>query len=138
MYDFDGQLVQASQLSENDVVIAMSHSGRTSTVNGVIKEAKRRRAKIISITNVPVSPLSKQSDAVLLTASFAQNSMGEVMTKRIPELCIIESLYISLVKRNPAPTRETLKASDAAINANKQSKSEAAFPQAEVPEGSEA
>jgi DNA-binding MurR/RpiR family transcriptional regulator len=119
MYDFDSQLVQASQLSANDAVIAISHSGRTSTVNSVIREAKRGRAKVIAITNVPVSPLTKQADAVLLTASFMQNNMGEIMTKRIPELCIIESLYISLVKRNQAPTSEILKGSDAAIHANK-------------------
>jgi DNA-binding MurR/RpiR family transcriptional regulator len=119
MYDFDSQLVQASQLSGSDVVIAISHSGRTRTVNDVIKEAKRRGARVIAITNVPVSPLTKQADAVLLTASFMQNNMGEVMTKRIPELCIIESLYISLVKRGPESTSEILKSSDSAINMNK-------------------
>jgi DNA-binding MurR/RpiR family transcriptional regulator len=119
MNDFDNQLVQASQLSNNDVVIAISYSGRTHTVYDVLKEAKSHNAKIIVITNVPVSPLTKQADAVLLTASFAQNNMGEIMTKRIPELCIIESLYISLIQRDPRHTAETLKESDAAINSNK-------------------
>jgi DNA-binding MurR/RpiR family transcriptional regulator len=119
MYDFDSQLVQASRLSGNDVVIAISHSGRTRTVNEVIKTAKRRGAKVVAVTNVPVSPLTKQADAVLLTASFAQNNMGEIMTKRIPELCIIESLYISLVKRDPARTSAVLKESDSAIDMNK-------------------
>ncbi|MDR0601405.1 MAG: MurR/RpiR family transcriptional regulator, partial [Treponema sp.] len=33
MNDFDSQLVQASQLTGNDVVIAISHSGRTRTVH---------------------------------------------------------------------------------------------------------
>jgi DNA-binding MurR/RpiR family transcriptional regulator len=119
MNDFDNQLVQASQLSENDAAIAISHSGRTNTVYDVVKEAKSHNAKIIAITNVPVSPLTKQADAILLTASFTQNNMGEVMTKRIPELCIIESLYISLIQRDPGHTAETLKESDAAINSNK-------------------
>ncbi|MDR1287083.1 MAG: MurR/RpiR family transcriptional regulator [Treponema sp.] len=119
MYDFDSQLVQASQLSENDAVIAISHSGRTGTIHNAVKEAKLRKARIIAITNVPVSPLTKQADIVLLTASFMQNTMGEIMTKRIPELCIIESLYISLVKRNPALASEILKRSDGAIRANK-------------------
>jgi DNA-binding MurR/RpiR family transcriptional regulator len=119
MYDFDSQLVQASQLSADDVAIAISHSGRTRTVNDIVKEARRHGAKIIAITNVPVSPLTKQADAVLLTASFMQNTMGEIMTKRIPELCIIESLYISLVKRRPESISEILRSSDSAINMNK-------------------
>jgi DNA-binding MurR/RpiR family transcriptional regulator len=119
MNDLDSQLVQASQLSNDDVVIAISHSGRTRTVHDIIKEAKLHKAKVIAITNVPVSPLTKQADAILLTASFMQNNMGEIMTKRIPELCIIESLYISLVQRGPGHTAETLKESEAAINSNK-------------------
>jgi DNA-binding MurR/RpiR family transcriptional regulator len=119
MNDFDNQLVQASQLSAGDTVIAISHSGRTHTVLDVVKEAKQRKAKIIAITNVPVSPLTKQADAILLTASFLQNNMGEVMTKRIPELCIIESLYISLVRRRPEETTNTLERSEAALDKNK-------------------
>jgi DNA-binding MurR/RpiR family transcriptional regulator len=119
MNDLDNQLVQASQLSDNDAVIAISHSGRTRTVYDIIKEAKSHKAKVIVITNVPVSPLTKQADAILLTASFMQNNMGEIMTKRIPELCIIESLYISLIQRDPRHTAETLKGSDVAINSNK-------------------
>ncbi|MDR2371427.1 MAG: MurR/RpiR family transcriptional regulator, partial [Treponema sp.] len=54
MNDFDNQLVQASQLSDNDAVIAISHSGRTGTVYDAVKEAKSHNAKIIAITNVPV------------------------------------------------------------------------------------
>ncbi|MDR0601627.1 MAG: hypothetical protein LBG42_04535, partial [Treponema sp.] len=69
--------------------------------------------------NVPVSPLTKQADVILLVASFVQNNMGEIITKRIPELCIIESLYISLVYARERAAAEILKGSEAAIKSNK-------------------
>ena len=117
--DFDVQLIQASQLKKGDVVLAVSHTGRTETLVEMVKCARSSGAKIISITNFPVSPLAKQSDVLLITATYLKDAMGEVMTKRIPGLCIIESLYISLARRNPIYTEMTLKLSTESLMHNK-------------------
>ena len=117
--DFDVQLIQASQLKKGDVVLAVSHTGRTETLVELVKCAKVSGAKIISITNFPVSPLAKQSDILLVTATYLQDATGEVMTKRIPGLCIVESLYISLARRNHTHTKEVLKLSKETLIRNK-------------------
>jgi DNA-binding MurR/RpiR family transcriptional regulator len=118
-YDFDTQLVQASLMTRGDVVIAISHSGRTRTILDVVKQAKAHDVKIIAITNFPVSPLTKQSDVVLLTAAYLQDTMGEVITKRIPELCIVESIYISLTRRNSGKIAKTLEQVAVSLESNK-------------------
>lgn len=105
--DFDSQLLALSQMDEHDVLICISHSGRTRTVCDLAKIAHDRGIKVISITNFPVSPLAKNSDIILLTASFAYDMMDEVITKRVPALCLLDTLYIYLLvkKKKEAATR---------------------------------
>jgi RpiR family carbohydrate utilization transcriptional regulator len=117
--DPDLQLILASHLEKNDVVVAISHSGRSRTVVNTVKMARRRGAAAIAITNYPVSPLTKNSDIVLLTAVFQQHVTGEVISKRVAELCIIESLYISYLIRKGRTSLSMLAASNRAVGANK-------------------
>lgn len=95
--DFDSQLLALSLMDENDVLICISHSGRTRTVCDLAKIAHDRGINVISVTNFPVSPLAKNSDIILLTASFAYDMMDEVVTKRVPALCLLDTLYIYIL-----------------------------------------
>lgn len=117
--DFDVQLINVSHLSKNDVVIILSHSGRTKNILEVAKYAKMVGATVISITNYPVSPLAKNSDIVLLTAVFTNNIKGEVISKRIAQLCILESLYINVLLKLREKVIENLEKSDLAVELNK-------------------
>lgn len=97
--DYDLQLIDVSKLQKNDVLFIISYSGRTKSILSLMKSAKDMGARIITISNYPLSPIGKLSDAVLQTAAFtsASNSSAEIITKRISELCIIESLYINML-----------------------------------------
>ncbi|MDR1899099.1 MAG: MurR/RpiR family transcriptional regulator [Treponema sp.] len=117
--DFDIQLIEASKMNEKDIIIAVSHTGRTQTLQEVIREAKKHGAVIITITNYPTSPLAKLSDVVLLTAAFVPDNQGEIMSKRIPELCILESLYINIIMRSRKDVAGTLSRSNLAVRTNK-------------------
>lgn len=99
--DFDTQLVSLSQLTSDDVMICISHSGRTKDVCELAKIAKDNGIKVIAITNFPVSPLAKNSDVVLLTASFAYDTMDEILVKRVPALCLLDALYICIRMKQP-------------------------------------
>jgi RpiR family carbohydrate utilization transcriptional regulator len=92
--DPDSQLLALSQMSESDALICISHSGRTASVCETAKIAQAAGVNVISITNFPYSPLAKLSDITLLTASFSYETMGEVIAKRIPALCVLDALYI--------------------------------------------
>jgi RpiR family carbohydrate utilization transcriptional regulator len=117
--DPDLQLIFAEHLQKGDVFFAISHTGRSRTVLGAMRRARTSGAAVMLITNYPVSPLAKHADIVLLTAAFSRLLTGEVISKRVAELCIIESLYISyLIKRGDAAL-ERLSRSNEAVKINK-------------------
>jgi RpiR family transcriptional regulator, carbohydrate utilization regulator len=101
------------------VLIAISHSGRSRTVLDVVKRAHDAGATVIAITNFPVSPIAKHSDILLLTAAFSQHHTGEVISKRISELCIIESLYINFLIKKGQPALRRLSQSNEAVQVHK-------------------
>jgi RpiR family carbohydrate utilization transcriptional regulator len=117
--DPDLQLIMAAHLAEGDALLAISHSGRSRTVLDVVKQARNAGATIIAITNYPVSPIAKHADIVLLTAAFSQHHTGEVISKRISELCIIESLYINYLMKKGQPALRRLKLSNDAVRVHK-------------------
>jgi DNA-binding MurR/RpiR family transcriptional regulator len=117
--DPDIQLIAASHLSKGDVIIAISHSGKTKSIVDMVKYSKVTGATIISITNYPVSPLAKNSDIVLLTAAFTEHVKGEVMSKRVAELCLLESLFVNVLLKKKESFIEGLKRSNSALEINK-------------------
>jgi RpiR family carbohydrate utilization transcriptional regulator len=118
--DPDQQLIQATHLTKGDVLLAVSHSGRSRTVLNAVKRGKQAGATIILITNFPVSPLAKQADMVLLTSAFStQELTGEVMSKRVTELCIVESLYINYLIRKGRASLKKLQASNESVRVYK-------------------
>lgn len=117
--DPDFQLILARQLKPGDVIVAISHTGRSRTVVDTVKSAKEVGATVIAITNYPVSPLAKRADIPLLTAVFTQYLTVEVMSKRVTELCIIESLYVNYLIKKGKPAIERLKESDRVVRINK-------------------
>jgi arabinose-5-phosphate isomerase len=52
-------------ITGHDAVLALSHSGETSEVCGLLPEIRRRGAKIISITGQKMSTLARHADIVL-------------------------------------------------------------------------
>lgn len=117
--DPDIQLIAVSHLHRGDVVIAISHSGKTKIIIDLVKYAKSKGVTVIAITNFPVSPLAKNSDIVLLTAAFAEHMKGEVMSKRVAELCIIESLFVNVLLKDKERFYEELASSNNALESNK-------------------
>lgn len=117
--DCDIQLILSSQLDKNDVLVAISYSGRSQSVVKAVKIAKKSGAKVIAITNFPISPLTKKSDIILQTAVFSKYATGEVISKRIVELCIIESLFINYLLKKGQPVMDTLRKSNEVIKINK-------------------
>jgi DNA-binding MurR/RpiR family transcriptional regulator len=117
--DFDLQIISVSQLKPGDLLIVVSYSGRTKTMLELAKTAKSIGVTVLLITNFPLSPLAKQSDIVLCAAAFAPITSGEVMSKRIPEMCIMESLYTNALIRNSKKYGKPLKVSEIMLAINK-------------------
>ena len=118
--DPDVEQIMSAQLSPGDVLVAISHSGRSKTVINALKKGKSAGATTIAISNFPLSPLAKNADIVLLTAAFStQPDTGEVISKRVAELCLIESLYTNYLLKQGKPALERLNVSNEAVSINK-------------------
>lgn len=118
-FDWDTQLISASHMTSKDVIVAISFSGRTKSIVDLVKYAKRHEVTVIALTNYPVSPLTKNSDIVLLTAAFTEDIMGEIITKRITELCILECLFTNILLKNKDKLSRYLEKSNKVVVLNK-------------------
>lgn len=87
------QLVDASFINSNDVIIFISNSGKTKEIVSAALLAKENKAKIISIVKLGASLLAELSDVVLYTSSLEGEFRSAAMTSRISQLAVVDALF---------------------------------------------
>jgi len=107
--DADQQLILATHLGSGNVLVAISHSGRSTTILDAMDAARRSGAAIVAITNYPGSPIGKNADMVLQTAVFTTDWSGEIVSKRIAQLAVVESLFARFMIRRGSETVDALR-----------------------------
>lgn len=118
--DLDLQLIILSNhLTQEDVIVAISHSGESKPILAVAREAHARGIRVLAITNFPRSSLAKSADVVLLTAVFQEHINGEIGSQRLAQLAVLESLYVNYLLRSGARVRKALTTANEVIGANK-------------------
>lgn len=90
------QIMSASQLTEEDVVVCISHSGMSKDIIESLEVAKSRGATTIGITNYSKTPLSKKADITLFTVSEETEFRSEALASRLAQLTIIDALYVNV------------------------------------------
>jgi glucosamine--fructose-6-phosphate aminotransferase (isomerizing) len=90
-------------IDKNTLVIAVSQSGETADTLAAVREARKKKAKIISICNVVGSSLTRESDYVLYT--HAGPEIGVASTKAYTAQLMIFYLFsLTLAKiKNTLP-----------------------------------
>ncbi len=94
------QVMYASTLTKNDLVVAISLSGETPDLIYPISIAKENGCKIIAITNYILSPLAKLSDIVILTSGKETPLDGGSLISKISQLYIIDVLATGYALKN--------------------------------------
>lgn len=94
------QVMATTHLNENDVVVAMIHSGRSKNTLDSMRQAKMNGATVICITGYQKSPMSEEADIVLHSTTRSTLSLSDVPSARISELCIIGVLQLGILARN--------------------------------------
>jgi RpiR family transcriptional regulator, repressor of rpiB and als operon len=100
-------------------VIAFSHSGQTMVVVEAVQQARKNGAKIIAVTNSPMSVLAEQSDVVLCASAVESPLTGENAAARIAQLIIVDALFVAVAQRNPAATEKNLSRTILAVRARR-------------------
>ncbi|WP_042146586.1 MurR/RpiR family transcriptional regulator [Paucisalibacillus sp. EB02] len=94
------QSMEAATLTDNDVVIVLSLSGRTRDVYESISIAKNNNAIVIAITNFILSPIAQLSDLVLSTAMKESLIDGGSLSAKISQLLVIDILTTGYALKN--------------------------------------
>jgi len=108
---FDDILMQrmsAINSNQGDVVIVISHTGRTKSLVEVAHLAKENDATVIGITNT-ASPLAKECHIVLSVDVAEDTDLYMPMSSRIAQLMLIDILATGFTLRRGSKFRDNLK-----------------------------
>lgn len=83
-------------MKKGDVVLIISNSGVSRRLLTLIEGAKENGIKVISITNSPESPVAKESDYHITTATREKLLLGEFCFSRVSATMVVETLYLFL------------------------------------------
>jgi DNA-binding MurR/RpiR family transcriptional regulator len=95
--DQDLQMFSASTIHPGDVVLAVSHTGRSKSVVEATRIACERGATTIGVTCFSKSPLLRYCKYVLYGGTGNGLDSDDIISRRIAEQTILETLYSSMV-----------------------------------------
>ena len=101
-------LMAAALLTREDVTLAVSKSGATRETLETVRAARENDARIIAVTNNPLSPLARESDLVLATAARNTALPGEIDGSLICQISIIDALFSLMFQTRPEQSREIM------------------------------
>lgn len=113
------QMIVASSLSEEDVVLVISHSGSSRDAADAAGLARERGATVISITKNGITPVSKLANIRLYTYSKENLYRTYAISSRMAELTIIDTLYTGLALRMNEKAIERFEALEKALTIKK-------------------
>ncbi|KGQ54581.1 transcriptional regulator [Gallibacterium anatis str. Avicor] len=98
--DIHLMMMSASLLTKDDVVLVVSHSGKTSDLLRATKIAKQNGAKIICITHSNISPIAELADFVICTPAPNTPLLGKNASARILQLILVDAFFVSVAKQD--------------------------------------
>ncbi len=91
--------MMASLMTEEDLVIAISHSGETEEIIKTVEIARQNNSRVISITGNNSSRLQSISNVSLhYTAKETKLEIGSIASK-LAQMFLIDMLYVEIVKK---------------------------------------
>nr|WP_078430876.1 MurR/RpiR family transcriptional regulator [Alkalihalobacterium alkalinitrilicum] len=94
------QIMRASSMNENTVVIAISLTGSTKDIVDAVQIAKENHATVIALTNYVKSPLTKYADIVLLSSAKESPLDSGSLISKISQLYLIDLICTGLTMKN--------------------------------------
>lgn len=92
------QQISAAHLGVADVAVAISHSGCSVDTVKALKQARKTGAGTIAITSSQGSMLAKYADVCLSTGGQDLSIYGSAIFSRIPDLAVIDLLYMGIIQ----------------------------------------
>lgn len=99
-FDADVQISIACGMTLADVAITISYSGKSAHTVAIAEEAKKSGARLIGITSVGQSTLSKLSDIVLNVPATEPLLRTSASLSRATQLVMVDILYATVICRS--------------------------------------
>ncbi len=109
LVDCNLQVMSASLLGKEDVVIGISHTGSIRDTVEALQIAKEAGATTICITNHARSPIVNIADIKLFTASRETAFKSDATASRIAQLTIIDALYVGVALKRYEQSAENIR-----------------------------
>ena len=106
--DFHDQLAATAHITDQDVALAVSYSGKTREVNTAMQFAKEQGAVTIAITQFRKSPLTRYADILLYIPTTERELRLGAIASRNASLIVTDLLYMGIVKNDIEKTKEYL------------------------------
>lgn len=98
------QIMAASLMEENDVILFVSYSGSTKDAQDVLRPAKDRGAKVILITHYADSPAAGMADVVLLCGGHEGPLQTGSIAAKMAMLFVVDMLVNEFCRRDMETT----------------------------------
>nr|WP_237756452.1 MurR/RpiR family transcriptional regulator [Lactiplantibacillus herbarum] len=92
--DYDMQLMQAAQMTSQDVAVVISHTGRNQQTLQVLSTLIAQKVPVIALTSFGNSPLARESTVAFISVAEEINYRSEGLTSLIAQMSIIDSLFL--------------------------------------------
>lgn len=96
--DVHAALTAAALVDQRDVVVGISHSGRTVDTVEPLHVARERGATTIALTNFSSSPITQHADIVLTTAARETSFRSGATASRIAQLAVVDALFVGVAQ----------------------------------------
>jgi DNA-binding MurR/RpiR family transcriptional regulator len=103
--DYLSAMIAARLLGPDDVVIAVSSTGRTSTTLAVADAASAAGASLIAVTNQYGTPLATLANIALVVGGVPLPAQMAAAGSRLAQLVVIDALVAALALRDPERSR---------------------------------
>ena len=113
------QISNASTLSDEDVLVALSYTGASLEILRIAELARERGATVITITSMQPSRLLELSDIKLYTIADEERVRASAITSRDAQLVLTDMLFILIVRRQKG-ANDYIRRSEAAVNVLKE------------------
>jgi RpiR family transcriptional regulator, repressor of rpiB and als operon len=107
--------MSAALLEAGDVVVAFSHSGRTTGVLEATQLARGKGAHVIALTNYESSPLAELADVVLCSTALGSPLTSENAAARIAQLNIMDAIFMAVAQKSYGSAEENLSRTMSAV-----------------------
>lgn len=113
------QTIAVSQLTSRDVLIGVSHSGSSKDIVDAMRLAKERGVTTVSITSKERSPITRQSDVVLLTDTEETRHSSLGLSSHLSRLLVLDALCYRVVYMNEEKVRAAIDSTESSLRSKR-------------------